>query len=257
VLRSRQTPTAISPGVLSPLASHPILRHTLRRQPAGKAPPERLCRAGRDLTPRVPPQPSPSQAEGPSTPPEQLSLALEALVVRFAALVRRVAWRHGLYGDDMDEVMQDVRLRLWRARGESEQIKASSAYYVYRTAMSAALDMIRRRRRTVGWRDSSIDRSLEAEEAADALPSSQLSGGDPEAQLEASETTRAVEAAVERISKSRRAVVRMYLMGHPPMEIAGLMGWTEPKTRNLLYRGLADLREELTAMGYGPGGVVV
>jgi hypothetical protein len=30
------------------------------------------------------------------------------------------------------------------------------------------------------------------------------------------------------------------------------MGWTEPKTRNLLYRGLADLRERLTSMGIGP-----
>ena len=40
------------------------------------------------------------------------------------------------------------------------------------------------------------------------------------------------------------------------MEIASLMGWTEPKTRNLLYRGLSDVRAELTAMGYGPRGEV-
>jgi hypothetical protein len=29
------------------------------------------------------------------------------------------------------------------------------------------------------------------------------------------------------------------------------MGWTEGKTRNLLYRGLADLRERLQEMGIG------
>jgi len=29
------------------------------------------------------------------------------------------------------------------------------------------------------------------------------------------------------------------------------MGWTEGKTRNLLYRGLADLRERLQGMGVG------
>ena len=34
-------------------------------------------------------------------------------------------------------------------------------------------------------------------------------------------------------------------------EIADLMGWTEAKTRNLLYRGLADLRERLAAEGVG------
>jgi RNA polymerase sigma-70 factor (ECF subfamily) len=43
----------------------------------------------------------------------------------------------------------------------------------------------------------------------------------------------------------------MYLAGHPREEIAELMGWTEGKTRNLLYRGLADLRERLMAMGVG------
>ena len=45
--------------------------------------------------------------------------------------------------------------------------------------------------------------------------------------------------------------VRMHLAGYPREEIAKLMGWTEAKTRNLLYRGLADLRERLTAEGIG------
>jgi len=186
---------------------------------------------------------------------EHLSLALEAVVTRFASLVRRVAWRYGLAGDDLDEVMQDVRLRLWRARAESEQIEASSASYVYRTAMSAALDLIRRRRRTVGWQEAPAADPEDTTDAVDQLPSHLPGGGSPEQALEAADLRRAVEAAVNRIPPSRRPVVRMYLMGHPPLEIASLMGWTEPKTRNLLYRGLADLRTELTAMGVGPGGV--
>ena len=43
----------------------------------------------------------------------------------------------------------------------------------------------------------------------------------------------------------------MYLAGYPREEIAELMGWTEGKTRNLLYRGLADLRARLTELGIG------
>ena len=31
-------------------------------------------------------------------------------------------------------------------------------------------------------------------------------------------------------------------------DIAELMGWSEAKTRNLVYRGLDDLRRELTAL---------
>ena len=70
--------------------------------------------------------------------------------------------------------------------------------------------------------------------------------------LAATEMGRAVNAAVDTIPASRRPVVRMYLMGYPREEIAALMGWTEAKTRNLLYRGLADLRQALTARGIGP-----
>jgi RNA polymerase sigma factor (sigma-70 family) len=210
--------------------------------------------------PPIPSQPPGSESPQPGSEsgsaPEQLSFGLEAAVVRFGALVRRVAWRHRLNGDDLDEVLQDVRVRLWRAHGQSEQLATVSASYVYRTAMSAALDLLRRRRRASTVSAGSHDTTADSDTTVDDVGANAEGGSNPEAALEASETSRAVLVAIERIPKSRRAVVRMYLMGHPPMEIAGLMGWTEPKTRNLLYRGLADLREELTSMGYGPSGEV-
>jgi len=58
--------------------------------------------------------------------------------------------------------------------------------------------------------------------------------------------------AIDEIPESRRPAVRMYLAGYSREDIAELMGWTEAKTRNLLYRGLADLRELLLARGIGP-----
>ena len=42
--------------------------------------------------------------------------------------------------------MQEVRIRLWRARGGSEQIGETNTSYVYPTASSTALDVLRRRR---------------------------------------------------------------------------------------------------------------
>ena len=176
--------------------------------------------------------------------PEQISAALETVIDQCAGMIRRVAWRHRLSDADVDEVMQEVRIRLWRAHqgGEdaSEQIAAAPASYVYRTAMSAALDLLRRRRarrddRTVGIDD---DQELFA-----------TAGGGPEQTVEASELTAQVARAIETIPASRRPVVRMYLVGYPREEIARLLGWSEAKTRNLLYRGLADLRERLTGMG--------
>ena len=71
----------------------------------------------------------------------------------------------------------------------------------------------------------------------------------PDAELEASELAERVARAIDTIPASRRPAVRMYLAGYPREEIASLMGWSEARTRNLLYRGLADLRDRLTELG--------
>ena len=177
--------------------------------------------------------------------PDDVSAALERTVSSYAALVRRVGWQHRLSDADVDELLQDVRLRLWRARGDSEQIGAVSSSYMYRTAVSAALDLLRRRR---ARRTESLDDVPAAVEAAASTPTS-----DPTAALAESELAEQVTRVVDTIAPARRPVVRMYLAGYGREEIAELLGWTEAKTRNLLYRGLADVREGLLAQGIGWG----
>lgn len=76
---------------------------------------------------------------------------------------------------------------------------------------------------------------------------------DPAGRLEGSEMSAHISRAVGSLAEGRGAVVRMYLAGYGRLEIADLLGWTEAKTRNLLYRGLADLRIKLTALGIGLG----
>jgi RNA polymerase sigma factor (sigma-70 family) len=176
-----------------------------------------------------------------SPDPDPLSPALEAVVSRFAAMVRGVGWRHRLSEADLDEVMQQVRIRLWQARGESEQISQAPASYVYRTAVSAALDLMRRRRA------QRTDQTIPLEDPGATISTPR----DPQHDLEYSELSRQVANAIDQLPLSRRAVVRMHLAGHPREEIADLMGWSEAKTRNLLYRGLADLRARLTELGVG------
>ena len=77
---------------------------------------------------------------------QHLSLALEAVVGKFGTMVRQVARRYRLDESDVDEVMQEVRIRLWRARETSEQIDQVGSSYIYRTASSAALDVMPARR---------------------------------------------------------------------------------------------------------------
>jgi RNA polymerase sigma-70 factor (ECF subfamily) len=171
---------------------------------------------------------------------DEISAALETMVSRFATMVRSIGTRHRLSDADLDEVIQEVRLRLWKSCTTSEQIRGLGTSYVYRTATSAALDMLRRRRAHGGDRSESVESMAGSLEDASAGPAEALEAGELEGQ---------VMAAIDTIPESRRAVVRMYLNGYDREEIAGLMGWSEAKTRNLLYRGLADLRARLVEAG--------
>ncbi len=171
------------------------------------------------------------------------SSKLEGIVAEFAAMVRRVGRQYRLSDADIDDVLQEVRIRLWRvvsggSRG-GEKIEQVSASYVYRTSISAAIDLLRRRRARGGERTVALD-DVE-EPASDA--------SDPSRSVEESELAAQLAQAIEAITPSRRPVVRMYLAGYSREEVAAVMGWSEAKTRNLLYRGMADLRERLADMG--------
>ncbi|HEY7634718.1 MAG TPA: RNA polymerase sigma factor [Gemmatimonadales bacterium] len=176
-------------------------------------------------------------------PSDRVSASLEALVARFGRMVRRVGFDHGLTETDVEEVVQEVRIRIWKARADI--IGELQAAYVHRTAVSAALDIIRRRRSEArfGSSDPEEDVAITTDSTLDAQRG-----------LEVAEMEAGVARMVEALAASRRPVVRMYLQGYSREEIAELLGWSEGKTRNLLYRGLADLRSMLTAKGLGPGG---
>ena len=174
---------------------------------------------------------------------DELSTALEAVIARFATMVRSVGARHRLSERDLDEVLQEVRIRLWRADPQGEQIGSIGASYVYRTAVSAALDLLRRRRAYAADSTDSVDLH------SDRLAAPQHASADAEMR----ELSDRILDAVNTLHASRRPVVRMYLSGYEREEIAELLGWTEAKTRNLLYRGLADLRRKLAEMGIAPG----
>jgi DNA-directed RNA polymerase specialized sigma24 family protein len=146
---------------------------------------------------------------------DPISPALEAVIERSAEHVRRIGGRHGLSASDVDVLFQEVRVRLWKALATGERI------------------------------GEDLDDARESSWMESPAPS-------PLAQAEASETAAMVADAVDELIESRRPVVKMYLTGYNTREIADLMGWTEAKARNLLYRGMADLRERLRDRGLGP-----
>jgi RNA polymerase sigma factor (sigma-70 family) len=71
----------------------------------------------------------------------------------------------------------------------------------------------------------------------------------PEYQLEKKELFEVIEKAVDLLKESRRQVIKLYLLGMSRNEISDFYGWSKDKVRNLLYRGLADLKKSLSNKG--------
>ncbi|MEO8449958.1 MAG: sigma-70 family RNA polymerase sigma factor [Gemmatimonadota bacterium] len=178
-------------------------------------------------------------------PADLHSTALETLLARAAERVRAVGRAHRLDPAATDEVFQEVRIRIWKAFEKTpEKIATLPASYVYQTASTAAIDLIRRGRA----------RRADATDPIEDLPGLAAGTGlDPKA-IEHAELAAQIEAALGEVLEARRGVVRMHLEGYDRNEIADLLAWTEPKVRNLLYRGLSDLREALGRRGIRPGG---
>lgn len=136
-------------------------------------------------------------------------------------------------GVDPDDVLQELRIKLWKLL-EREKEMHIPASYLMRAAVSTLIDAQRR--------------------AAVRQPEGGFAGQDPEALGEEStpeehaalmEDYERLEKAVDRLEDDRARVVRLYLQGFGTREMARLTRWTEPRCRNLLYRGLADLKAEM------------
>jgi len=171
--------------------------------------------------------------------PVEIGTALERLMARFTGLARRVARARGLSVVEVDEILQDVRIRLWQAHPQNENIERLGASYFVKVVTSAVVDRLRKRRRA--------DTSLDVELAQTTLPMA-LQVVPPDLAEQEALATR-LERALALLTRNRRLVVQLHLDGYERQEISGMTGWTEAKVRNLLYRGLDDLRASLRSDG--------
>src|SRR5262249_18422969 len=89
----------------------------------------------------------------------------------YTAMIRRVGRQYRRSDADGDEVLQEVRIRLWRT-GKLGQVTTS---YVYRTSVTAAIDILRRRRARCADRTVALDTvEVPTAEAADPVERSEL-----------------------------------------------------------------------------------
>ncbi len=182
-----------------------------------------------------------------SSPPEAAEDRFNAILDLYDGFLRSTIARicPNDLGLQVSDILQEARLQLWRAI-ESEREIVHRGSYIYRIAISVTLRAIHRAkaRREQQLRLADDDEPGGAFEMPATDPRHS-----PEAVAERSELIARIEQALGRLPENRRLATGLYLKGMTTVEIADLMGWSEPKARNLAYRGLNDLRQQLRAEG--------
>jgi len=150
-------------------------------------------------------------------------------------------------GISCEDIEQEAWVSVWHAlKGEREI--AYPASYIYKAGVSAASRAVRRAR-------SRREESLQEDDANDA-PARPLPAPIKESPHEAAERSECrtkIAAALAQLPENRRAAVGLHLRGLTTSEIGTLLQWSEPKARNLVHRGLKDLRAALRSMGIEDG----
>jgi RNA polymerase sigma factor (sigma-70 family) len=150
-------------------------------------------------------------------------------------------------GIHFDDIEQEARLRLWRALQDEREI-SNLASYIYRITVTTTIDAIRR----IKSRREDQLRLAEEENESEQSRGQTLTAAPDEAPDRVAERQLLVQkiaAAMAEMPADRRRAVGLHLEGMTGQEIADLLGWSEPRARNLIYRGLKDLRSRLQAEG--------
>jgi RNA polymerase sigma-70 factor (ECF subfamily) len=166
----------------------------------------------------------------------------ERVLETYSSSIRSSLARFGLdrRGIDPEDVLQDIRLKLWK-RFMSEKKIRRRASYISVVVNSALADCLRRARRVDKVVGREKQRVLLETRAAPNNPA-------PDENIR-----RMLGEATDALLESRRAVVKLFLLDLSLDEITQSLGWSRNKTRNLLYRGIADIRKSLMDRGIGNG----
>ena len=133
-----------------------------------------------------------------------------------------------------DDVEQKVLIALWQAM-PGEQMPDHPSSYIYRAAVRETIRTVR-----------GLQQTSELGPEADKADLSVL----PDAVLEAKELGRAIRTVLSEIGADRRRAVTAHLVGYDVKEIMAMFDWPYHKARNLIARGMADVRRKLEARGY-------
>lgn len=150
------------------------------------------------------------------------------------------AWLSSQRDDLVQAAVMRVMQMVEQHPPEGDGDRSFASPYLYKVAHSALVDEIRRFRRR---RESDLD---EAESASAAI-----APHDPERIAASREIGRGIQDCLSQMARDRRLAVTLHLQGHSVPDAARILEWPAKRTENLVYRGLAALRECLKKKGIG------
>jgi RNA polymerase sigma-70 factor (ECF subfamily) len=163
----------------------------------------------------------------------------EYLIKNFSGLIyfhiNKFSFKDNVF--DCHDISQEVILKLWKVMNNEKKIRHYSSY-IKKVVDSTIIDYLRKSRR----HNKVI--SFKMQESISEKRTFFKENSDPNKSLK-----KIIYNAVENLIESRKKVVKLYLLDLTIGEISILFNWTEDKTRNLLYRGLSDLKNNLKEKG--------
>ncbi|MBU1185695.1 MAG: RNA polymerase sigma factor [Acidobacteria bacterium] len=164
---------------------------------------------------------------------------LERILHQFSNFIYANIYKFNIQskGIDPEDIFQEVRLKIWNLIENEKDIK-NYAFYLRKIINSCIIDKLRKYKR-----ESNIIH-LEKKE----LISEKQNPYHPD-ENRALKRAQFFSKAVNSLIHSRRKAVKLFLSELTLDEIATVCNWSKDKTRNLLYRGLSDLKKRLIEIG--------
>jgi RNA polymerase sigma-70 factor, ECF subfamily len=174
-------------------------------------------------------------------PPERAVDSFRAVVEEHSRMVFRLAYRMTGNVEDAEDVVQETFLKAHRSFGRFDA-RASVATWIYRIALNAAIDVLRRRRKTGSPRSPGNYEAdpMEAVPSGDPLPDRVAFAGQVDSR---------VASALSRLSASEReAFVLRHLEGMPLERIAEILHVRPNAVKQTVFRAVQKLRRELAPL---------
>lgn len=153
------------------------------------------------------------------------------LIERYAGLMRATLRQidHRMIEADLQELEQDIRLKLWQTL-VTEGNFDKPAGFIRKVIVSVSIDAARKR----------LVRGGDAEHVE--IGAMDIADAQRDQAMEMRGELQALATRLIREAPEAAQVLSLYLQGFSTAETGALMGWSESKARNILYRYLDDIR---------------